>query len=103
MDSLFLMVIVLGFVQNVIVWFSEDGDVLGIGGMFSVLLVIGISYYIVSISVVCGIVIDIVIIVVDDFVLLLFFGFLDMLKICVGNDIFIDFSIYGYFYVWLDC
>lgn len=94
---------VIGFVQSIIVWFNEVGDVLGIGGILGVLFIVGIIYYIVSISVVCGIVIDIVIIVVDDFVLLLFLGFLDMLKICVGNDIIIDFSIYGYFYVWLDC
>ncbi|KGE88983.1 gliding motility-associated C-terminal domain-containing protein [Phaeodactylibacter xiamenensis] len=102
-DSLILTATAPGFAQNAIAWFSEDGDALGTGGTLSVLPATGTSHYIASISAACGTATDTVTIVVDDFVPPLPPGLPDTLKICVGNDILIDLSTYGYPYVWSDC
>ncbi|MCR9102943.1 MAG: hypothetical protein NXI25_23525, partial [bacterium] len=102
-DSLTLAATATGFAQSTIAWFNEAGDMLGTGGTLGVLPTAGTAHYIASISAACGTATDTVTIVVDDFVPPLPPGLPDTLKICVGNDIIIDLSTYGYPYVWSDC
>ena len=90
-----------GYPDSTIIWTGPDGSVLGSGGTIMVQAEAGTSQYTATLSSVCGDVTDTVTIEVDTEPVLP--ALPDTLKLCVGQEGFIDLSDYAFSYTWSDC
>lgn len=96
------MVMVIDLFDDCIEWLDLDGNILGIGGEFCVILGVGLNYYIVSVLGFVCVIFDIIMVIVDN-LLMMFFVLLDIFILCIGQDIVFDLSGYGFFYSWFVC
>lgn len=96
------MVVVIDLFDDCIEWIDLNGNFLGIGGEFCVIFGVGLSQYIVSVLGLVCVIFDMIIVIVDS-LLMVFFVLLDILILCIGQDIVFDVSSYGFFYVWFFC